>query len=751
MTKLTIDRVRGVRAAILLGVAALPGAARAADCNWNGSVGGNFATAANWDCGRVPGTTDTAIISTGRADVSSTTSTGSVQIASGAALRQTGGVFTVSALVNNGLIDVTGSLRATTGATVIVSGTGTIVLANAANTVLFNGSASSITLGAGQTVLGSARILANAGILNNQGTIRSTGPREINIDPLGTASGLSGAGVGTNRNAGLYNTGSLIAGTSQMSLAGGLYENSKDATMFADGQNLTMGTNSALTNLSGANLSKGVYASRAGTLTLRTDSGSAFIQSIGTTGTATDTVVRLSGEASQILTGYDVGGASNALEETLSVINASGRLEIVDGREFSLGDNFANRGIVLLGGTAAQVDSSFTTPGTLANSGTIFGHGFIGTSVTNSISGFSGIVRASEGTLTLAGLTGGTGQSDAGAVLAFGTGTYTPRLLVINGALSLGANVVAVTADYQNAGFGSGNSFAARANVTGTGTIEATSATQTLSATGLSGSTLDLGVQRVGAATRTLTITNLGTETTLRGAVQNTNAASVSVTGADFVVAANGGTADATLAYGSVSGDFAGQSLTIANNFDNVADATLTLTGKVTQVSLASLFKAAGFGTLTATGANSYTLDLGSFAAGTQTITTDFGVLNDIALSTFSENLGGSFTGAGGPFSLTGASFAGIDGDMTYTGAQLSFATAGLTAGNYSRTLLLESFSRFLGLDDLALSHMTIDVNATITGGVGTVPEPQVWAQLLAGFAMIGLATRRCRREIVSS
>jgi len=54
-----------------------------------------------------------------------------------------------------------------------------------------------------------------------------------------------------------------------------------------------------------------------------------------------------------------------------------------------------------------------------------------------------------------------------------------------------------------------------------------------------------------------------------------------------------------------------------------------------------------GAGILTG-GGTSFSLDLGSLMANTGSVTSDLGVLNDIANTVYAETLGGSFTGAQG-------------------------------------------------------------------------------------------------------
>ena len=83
-----------------------------------------------------------------------------------------------------------------------------------------------------------------------------------------------------------------------------------------------------------------------------------------------------------------------------------------------------------------------------------------------------------------------------------------------------------------------------------------------LSGPALTGGTLNVGnVRTGGSSSTTLTITNNGTATTLRGAVQNSTAPSVALTAPDFVLTPGGGSATVTISYtGLTAGSLAGQS-----------------------------------------------------------------------------------------------------------------------------------------------------------------------------------------------
>jgi hypothetical protein len=886
-----------------------------------------------------------------------------------------------TSLANNGAITIANNsrLQSETG-TLSITGTGSITLDDSSGFAHLFESGGVVTLGSGQTVSGAGNIGLNNAVIINNGVIDANVGGGLDIDAPGGNGGLGGSGVGTGSNAGLLNSGTMEATAgSTLSFESGLYENTATGALkAASGGTVAFNSDASLFNLqSGGVLNKGVYsavsAGAASALNLRSNAADSIV-TIGTSAVGTDTVVTLSGANSVVEVTPFGGGTPTAIDSSLTGVASSGELQLLNGRNLTItagGGAFSNAGLVQLGASALGATS-------FANSGTTFGNGTVTVAIAN-----TGTVNAVGGTLSTQAITGATGTISTAATGTLNLGgTSTADFLTNDGHLDLNTNNVTVTSDYQNANFGSGNAFSGHANVSGSGLILAASASQELSGPALSGGVLDVGNVRIGgSSSTTLTITNGGALTTLRGAVQNTDAASVALSGPNFVLAP-GASATATISYtGTNAGSLAGQTLNVVNNFDNVASQTVGLTGNVYQIAAAAsepttialaaqrvgltassaavtianvapntpgfteslsstasvaspftigggtsattgdiaaggsqdlalalgtstagafsgvvsitntsipvngsgftplalagqtinvtgnvyatavatlssntvnfgpvrqgaqnvtgsvgvtnaatgaltdnlvtsvgatpsnisatatpgplaasqtgsanfllntsvagqvtggavlgfkssdsqladltldsqtvnftgtiteLAKAVvelsgGSGTLSGGGAT-YTLNLGDIAAGTGAVSSDLSFLNDITASSFSETLGGTLTGGTvGGFTFAGVNFSGVAGGDAAGPDLLSFNYTGLSAGDYTDSIVLNPFSHFDGLTNYSLSAITLNITADITGGVAGVPEPSIWAQLILGFGFLGTAMRRRR------
>ena len=196
--------------------------------------------------------------------------------------------------------------------------------------------------------------------------------------------------------------------------------------------------------------------------------------------------------------------------------------------------------------------------------------------------------KGPTGTVNVA--SGATYQHDANSTM----GTLTTA-----GTLNLGLNTLTISADYDNANFGTGNAFNRRANVITTGAgnrlIAAGDANQGISgATVLDGNTaaptLTIGNVHVGSTTYTYDIANTGsTGPALRGAIQTSvNGGNITdprlsgngVTAGNWGPIATGASLarDVVVTVGAAGSlaPLTGQSIAIVNNFENTRSQVVT-------------------------------------------------------------------------------------------------------------------------------------------------------------------------------
>lgn len=624
-------------------------------------------------------------------------------------LVQNDNLFLNTRLTNNGTVTVAGAGGGTAslineGGSLLIDGSGNILLDDAnGGARLYNGS---ITIGTDQLIHGAGDVGINQAVIDNRGSLTADLGRTLRIDISGGSGGVSGGGVGTGNNAGLINSGVLAAvNGSTLALQGGLYENDGaglGGEFFATaGSTLTFGGDANYYNLrSGGVLDGGrLYAQGyggTGTIDLRSSLANA-ITTIGTAG-GFSTEVILEGAGSVVQVTPFFGGAPVSIDQTLSRVAGAGVFALHD-RDFTVvanGGNFTNGGLTFVNNTVFTA-ASFLNDGQLIadNASTVTGP------IAN-----NGLVHVVSGTLNTQAITGaaGTITIDAGATLNLG-GTSTAFNLNNNGTLALGANNITVGNDYTNANFGSGNAFNAHANVTGTGLILATSATQDLSGPALSGNTLNVGSVRTGgSSSTTLTITNNGTETILRGAVQNGSAPSVALSASDFVLNPNGGSTTVTISYtGLTAGSLAGQSLNVVNNFDNVADNVVNLAGNIYQVAQASALP----GSIT----------LGARRVGDLPATATLTIGNVAPITPgFNEALRAQASVDGG-FLLNGAGSVTVDNLAAGNSSGITLSRGTGTAGSFTGSISVANTSLAVagsGLSDLALAGQSVAVSNNV-------------------------------------
>ena len=408
------------------------------------------------------------------------------------------------------------------------------------------------------------------------------------------------------------------------------------------------------------------------------------------------------------------------------------------------GSTGALNGVTISSGTtfAGQTGSTTTLSGKMVNNGTLDAAG----GLIDATTGFNGSGTARIGA-------GGTMIIRANSTV--GTLTHNGTTA---GSLNLAAGDITVSADYTNANFGTGNSFDKRANVTGPGQILAAGPTpdnmQVVTGARVTGGgtatpTLDLGIVHVGDSTG-YNIENRGTAAnpSLRGAVQtNVNGGNITpgvligsgVTAANFDPIPSGGSSGFTVT-ANQTGALNGQAVHVANNFGNVREQTLSITGTVNNFAVSAYGKASGDGGFAGGGA-SFTLDFGTLLQGGAAVHASLFALNAAAVP--ADDLAGSFKVVDG---LGNFALAGFD------------PFSGLGPGDIFPGLLVDLDPTAPGIFDERIDLMGIGSNAsgfsepvpdvflTIRADVTSsspAPEPGSMAMLCSGLGVLFFVVRR--------
>ena len=260
--------------------------------------------------------------------------------------------------------------------------------------------------------------------------------------------------------------------------------------------------------------------------------------------------------------------------------------------------------------------------------------------------------------------------------------------------------------------------------MSGTGQILADPATnQTLSGDvddgNLATATLDFGNVRVGStSTQNFAVNNAGaTGPALRGAVQTDDSAGnggnvtdtrLDVTDQNFgPVATGSSTADIGVTFDAAeAGSLSGQQVAVVNNFDNVDNQVLNITGAAFNAAVAEVTPT--------------TVDFGIVHVGDVLPTTSISISNTASPGTFSEDLRAeNFATSGGVSLASGGSIITVVAGDSIGAADvlLDTSSAGVISGNVSLDLIstgdVDGIS-VLGLDEFSIGSEVIEFTSTV-------------------------------------
>ncbi|NQX00399.1 choice-of-anchor D domain-containing protein, partial [bacterium] len=605
----------------------------------------------------------------------------------------------------------------------------------------------------GGTMNGAGSTTANGGILMDGGSGVLT--ERTLYNPSGQTATMSNAGYLYIGGGAIFNNaGTFLAQVTQDSygffdnVGGGVFNNSGTFTRNTGTGSFAIASGIVFNNTGATHVQTGTLNLQAATVTqYSADALTAGIWFVGPgaqlslpstdNGVVTNQAdITLSGNGSVIIS----GPASSSLESTLTT--SSGQLRLLAGRSYTAtAGAFSNTGILQLGGGTYSNADGLTN----ADGGEIFGFGAIAPRPTN-----SGIIRSAGGPLDFSnGIQGGSGtvQIDVGSSMNLSAGAASGSsadFLIHNGntvgSLNLGTRTFAVGIDYTNANFGTGNAFAPRANVSGSGGILAVGGTgQTVSGNVTSGATatpvMAFGKLHLGAAaTLNYQLNNTGASgSRLRGALQtNVNGGNLSdarltgagVTAANFgpiLPGGNSGGLSVTFTASS-AGALTGQAVRLLNHFDNVAEQTLSITG--------SGYRYA------APGAHSPTpVAFGNFHVGDTAPTQLLTLSNQAANDGFSEALNASIGGATGGVTTNGGSFTALSPGSS-NGSALSVGIGTATAGSKNGTATISLTSNGAGSSDLGLTALTSQT-VTVTGSVFRLAQPVIPGGTSLNFGIV--------------
>jgi hypothetical protein len=138
---------------------------------------------------------------------------------------------------------------------------------------------------------------------------------------------------------------------------------------------------------------------------------------------------------------------------------------------------------------------------------------------------------------------------------------------------------------------------------------------------------------------------------------------------------------------------------------------TVNVLATVNNYALADVIKTSGVGTLTPTGANEFTLNLGSTFEGRTSLTAELGILNDVAAP--ADSLAGAFTLAAPAFELSGfTTFSNLAAGATQGGLMVTLGTT--TTGSFAGQITLAPQSTNPRPFSMDLPTVTINLTGAV-------------------------------------
>ncbi len=599
---------------------------------------------------------------------------------------------TASTTVLKGTINNTGNLQVNSAGNVTnllvadgthLTGGGTMTLSDNTQNYLYGATntGSEVLTNVNNTIQGAGHIgwSSSIGIVNS-GIINATGGNALLLAPnTALPVGLDNLSGGVLRGSGAGGL-SITQGTTTNEAGGVVEALANSSVTFQNGANIS--------NLSSNTLTGGIWKANS----VGGSSATVSFLSPNTTIGVNNADIYLIG-ANSVIQGFN-GTNMASIDNTLT--NNLGSLRLQQGRTFVATANSGN----FLNGSGALIelsDSTFQANHlTLANAtSTVNSFGTSALTTNDQIIG-NGQINVSNGTLSVAkgfNLSPGSAatiSTGANLNLASATAASTIGTVTTSGGIALGSNNLNVTKDYNNANTGTGNSYNARANITGTGQIVGVNAAQAITGAGTPTSantyTLDIGNVRGGTSkTVNYQIANTGTGADIRGAIQtgapglgnltDGRLSGAGVTAGNFgPIAASANSGNLAVTFNAIyGGSLSGQNVAVVSNLSNVATQVVNLTGTASALALG------------ASPNMNPTTDLGAFHVGSAGATQGFIVANTTSgpgaerLGIASANTTGNFAGVNN----LGAGFiAGGAFQTNAVTASVSGGVAGVNSGS---------------------------------------------------------------------